>query len=125
MLHVEPTSQYKFIAKPPPTGASEANSTVTETAPKTTTLTTTSTAPVPVGSVSLQTNTATHFQAAEHAQNRTLKQAAAPAPGTAAANAALGLTYDGKRMRKAVQRRTVDYNSSITRFLEVCRLETS
>lgn len=29
------------------------------------------------------------------------------------------LVFDGKRMRKAVQRRTIDYNASVIRQLEV------
>ena len=33
--------------------------------------------------------------------------------------AAQNVTYDGKRMRKAVYRKTVDYNSSIVNYLEV------
>lgn len=30
--------------------------------------------------------------------------------------------FDGKRLRKSVMRKTVDYNSSIVRALEVCKL---
>lgn len=33
---------------------------------------------------------------------------------------AQNVTYDGKRMRKAVYRKTVDYNSSAVNYLEVC-----
>lgn len=29
------------------------------------------------------------------------------------------LTFDGKRMRKAVNRKTIDYNPSVIRYLEV------
>lgn len=32
--------------------------------------------------------------------------------------------FDGKRLRKSVMRKTVDYNSSIVRALEVCKLST-
>lgn len=30
------------------------------------------------------------------------------------------LTFDGKRMRKAVNRKTIDYNPSVIKYLEVC-----
>ena len=30
--------------------------------------------------------------------------------------------YDGKRMRKAIHRKTVDYNPSVIKFLEVCKV---
>ena len=30
------------------------------------------------------------------------------------------MVFDGKRMRKAIQRRTVDYNHSLTRWMQVC-----
>lgn len=33
--------------------------------------------------------------------------------------------FDGKRLRKSVMRKTVDYNSSIVRALEVCILSNS
>lgn len=101
MMYVEPTSQYKFIAKPT---TSEGNLAVDGT----------STTNIVTNVVNIQpsTNTATHFQAPEHLQNKNINR-------QVSANAAPGLTYDGKRMRKAVQRRTVDYNSSVIRLLEV------
>ena len=33
------------------------------------------------------------------------------------------LTFDGKRMRKAVNRKTIDYNPSVIRYLEVQKSE--
>lgn len=30
------------------------------------------------------------------------------------------MVFDGKRMRKAIQRRTVDYNHSVGRWIQVC-----
>lgn len=35
------------------------------------------------------------------------------------------LTFDGKRMRKAVNRKTIDYNPSVIRYLEVPDLRTA
>ena len=32
----------------------------------------------------------------------------------------MGLTFDGKRMRRSVQRKTVDYNAPICQYIEVC-----
>jgi hypothetical protein len=32
------------------------------------------------------------------------------------------MVFDGKRMRKAIQRRTVDYNHSVARWMQVCIL---
>ncbi len=31
------------------------------------------------------------------------------------------IIYDGKRMRKPIQRKTVDYGSTVIKYLEVCR----
>lgn len=83
---------------------------------------------------------ATHFQAPEHVQKQaslaqspgntvvpissgavastTVGQSTVQAPN-AAGVPGQGVNYDGKRMRKNMQRRTVDYNSSVIRFLEV------
>lgn len=118
MMYVEPTSQYKFVAKPVPSeniavplvgdGASGAVATSNLIVPV---AASTATNPLP------PTNTATHFLAPEHVQNKTLnRQVSTNAPSGPQGQ---GLTYDGKRMRKAVQRRTVDYNSSVIRYLEV------
>lgn len=79
-------------------------------------------------------NSTHHFQAPEHAQKQAvMSQAIVSVPEspsqilpTSVAQATVvagvpgqGVFYDGKRMRKTMQRRTVDYNSSITRYLEV------
>lgn len=135
MMYVDPTSQYKFVAKTavnvPPPEASSTSSNITNDAATVTTKD--STSPT---TVQAPPNTATHFQAPEHAQKQAvLLQNAGNASGTvqsgqiplAAGQLAQGvagipgqgLTYDGKRMRKTMQRRTVDYNSSVIRFLEV------
>ena len=42
-----------------------------------------------------------------------------PAPGEAAVAVPDASLFDGKRMRKAVIRKTVDYNSAVVRYLEV------
>jgi hypothetical protein len=135
MMYVDPTSQYKFVAKSTPTvptsdttstniaGDNAAGSAAENIIP---------------GIAQTPPNNATHFQAPEHAQKQaalaqtagTLAVPISPSqvlpspgqiipPGQAAGIPGQGLTYDGKRMRKTMQRRTVDYNSSVIRFLEV------
>ena len=42
-----------------------------------------------------------------------------PAPGEAASSDPTNSLFDGKRMRKAVIRKTVDYNSAVVRYIEV------
>lgn len=41
-------------------------------------------------------------------------------PDLAQQQAMQQLTFDGKRMRKAVNRKTIDYNPSVIKYLEVC-----
>ena len=138
MMYVDPTSQYKFVAKStPPVATSDTTSTI-NTGDNAAGSAAENIVPVVVQAPS---NDATHFQAPEHAQKQAaLAQNAANtsvpvspgqvvppagqvlAPGQAAGIPGQGLTYDGKRMRKTMQRRTVDYNSSVIRFLEVWKL---
>ena len=134
MMYVDPSSQYKYVARSAPNvPPSEATSTniASDTA------TVSSAENVTTITVHAPPHTATHFQAPEHVQKQAALaqnagtaavpsspgQAAPPAgqvaPGQAAGVPGQGLTYDGKRMRKTMQRRTVDYNSSVIRFLEV------
>ena len=39
--------------------------------------------------------------------------------------ASQGIMFDGKRMRKAVHRKTVDYNSAVVKYLEVSKFISS
>lgn len=116
MMYIEPTSQYKFVAKPVP---SENTLPVASDAPSGAVATSNVVVPVvaSTGNPLPPTNTATHFMAPEHVQNKTLNRQVSTNAATGPQGQ--GLTYDGKRMRKAVQRRTVDYNSSVIRYLEV------
>ena len=137
MMYVDPSSQYKYVARSTPNvPPSEATST-NITSDTATVSTAENIAPI---TVQAPPNTATHFQAQEHVQKQaalaqnagitavpsspgqTAPPAGQAAPGQAAGVVGVpgqGLTYDGKRMRKTMQRRTVDYNSSVIRFLEV------
>ena len=133
MMYVDPSSQFKYVAKSTPNvPSSEATS--TNTATENTTVSTNENIAPSVAQV--PPNAATHFQAPEHIQKQAaLAQNAGnttvpispgqivPPAGQMAQAAGVpgvpGLTYDGKRMRKTMQRRTVDYNSSVIRFLEV------
>ena len=135
MMYVDPTSQYKFVAKSTPSVVASETASTTIASDNATASAAENIVP---STVQAPPNTATHFQAPEHAQKQAaLAQSAgnttvpispgqvAPAagqilaPGQAAGIPGQGLTYDGKRMRKTMQRRTVDYNSSVIRFLEV------
>ena len=50
------------------------------------------------------------------------RQTSGNVPNTVQMNSGevMNVQFDGKRMRKAVVRKTVDYNTSVIKYLEVC-----